>query len=989
MRKITFLFLIFAFAISIMAQDATFYKLPDGVTPSIDGQVDDFWNSVEPFDIDKPYAFDYDVPSLYSATWQAVWDDEYVYVLVSVEDDDHCDQWCSGATEWESDRPELYLDVNIGNLDDGQGPAGYPNGHYQFSPGFVQDINEYSVCEDSWQGWPYCYAYAIDGENYIYEYSIPFSSLTDEYGYTIDPSSEPVIGFDVYVTDRDDYDSGRKRACWMQDGYGDIADEAWNNMDDAGEVQFSNDFIPYEPPPTVDVVIYSEDFEDGASDWYMDGEWEAGIPTYGPGGAYQGTNCAATDLDGTYNNSAYYQLISPVISLVAAIDPQLTFREWYYLEGCCDYISVDITTDGGINWQNIIPGKYGNGGGTWNLITRSLAAYEGENIQLRFLFTSDGSVTYAGWYIDNIEITATMLADTLPNIAIYDEGDWYDTNFVHEEYYSSLESNPLEFEIMNIGLQTLEIGTVTASGTGISVTQPTETSLEYGESTILMVTVAPTTAGAVSGTITINSNDESTPLIITIQGEAIAAPRLPIPELSFEGQVISEGNFSNPVLVVDTVYNPLTSFYEVIYFNLVNKGLKPLEVENLSMIGSGSTFQYISPNLSNYYIEYGDTVILTAYYYVSQNRRQIAAIALNYNAGGTMNVTEKYWITGSNTYEGTYLSIDGPWSWYTDSKGNDSLVIDFGYLMVGETEEIWSMFQYINWGEITIEIDVVTTNAAFGYQGEFTPNTLTLPSGKSYQEYDLLTCTASQTGVISGLLIINHNDTTQGAIDTIYLTAFAYQPEPVSEPAEFVLYKGGEMIDTNWLDLIDFGGAMIDNDQKYIWFTLKNIGASGGYVYFNSISTRFRWVNAYDIDFSGSQYIGAGDSLLFGIRFDPSSASIYRNYMGIIELSNENIYIPLQGAGLQEKALALIADQNNIYYDDQISYQVNIYDGYADTTLYSLINLSPFAFTVDSIVIEGDILIHSTNDALPKTISALESFGFTTMFDPDNPDGYH
>ncbi|MBN1187560.1 MAG: T9SS type A sorting domain-containing protein [Bacteroidales bacterium] len=745
----------------------------------------------------------------------------------------------------------------------------------------------------------------------------------------------------------------------------------------------------------IEVVIFEDDFESGSIGWTtevyeVDDLWHlSNLDYYSPVTAlWCGIEGQGNYSNGNTINTA---VISPDIDLTDVIDNcTLDFYENYNTESGYDLCAIDISIDNGLNWQSIRSGLTGSSGG-WVNRTLNITDYCGNIIKLRFHFNTQDPVgnNYSGWFIDDVLITGEIyVMDTLPSLIVIDEEDWSDTNFVHEEYYSTIDPNPLEFELMNLGLETLEIATVTASGTGITLTQPAETSLEYGESTILLVSVASATTGAVSGTITINSNDAGSPLIISIQGEAIAAPRQPIPELSFEGQVIQEGNFNNPLLVVDTVFQRGTAFTNIINFNLINKGLKSLNISNLYMIGSGSTFQNFNPIISDNNIEYGDTAIITVYYYVSQNRRQIAAIALDYDAGGTMDVTEKYWITGSNEYKGTYLSINGPWSWYTDSKGNDSLVIDFGYIMVGETEQMWEWFQYMNWGEITIEIDVTTTNAAFGYESEFTPNTLTLQSGKLYQEYDLLTCTASDTGIISGLLIINHNDTTQGAIDTVYLTAYAYEPEPVSDPAEFVLYKEGEMIDTNWLDMIDFGGAMIDNDRKYVWFKLVNIGGSGAYVGFNYTSSRFLWVDEYDNDFYGNQYIGAGDSLVFAIRFDPTSASIYRNYMGVIELSDEYVYIPLMGTGLQEKALALLAGPN-IYYDDQISYQVNIYSGYADTTQFSLMNLSPFAFTVDSIVIEGDTLIYSTNDALPKTIGTLESFDFTTMFDPFTPDGYH
>ena len=42
-----------------------------------------------------------------------------------------------------------------------------------------------------------------------------------------------------------------------------------------------------------------------------------------------------------------------------------------------------------------------------SLAVIDLTAYEGQNVQIRFRFASDGYVTQEGWYIDDISITST------------------------------------------------------------------------------------------------------------------------------------------------------------------------------------------------------------------------------------------------------------------------------------------------------------------------------------------------------------------------------------------------------------------------------------------------------------------------------------------------------------------------------------------------------------------------------------------------------
>ncbi len=218
---------------NITGQDATIYKLPYGISPVIDGYVDNLWYMFEEHYIDKPFMDE--EPTLDKATWQAVWNDEAIFIIISVQEDNFCPPWCSGAPDWQSDKPEIYLDVNE-ELKDGGGPLAFPNGHYQLAPGFEEGEEQYYFSGKSWQYLDHSYAYKINDPDYVFEYSILWNSLIDEDDVAFDPDIGRPIGFDVYITDRDEGDIDRKRAAWMMDGKGMVADEAWNNMDGCGTV---------------------------------------------------------------------------------------------------------------------------------------------------------------------------------------------------------------------------------------------------------------------------------------------------------------------------------------------------------------------------------------------------------------------------------------------------------------------------------------------------------------------------------------------------------------------------------------------------------------------------------------------------------------------------------------------------------------------------------------------------------------------------------
>jgi hypothetical protein len=273
MRKIYAALIACIFAVAAFSQDATFYKLPDGCPLVIDGVVDDVWAAVTAYNVDKPLALDTDPPTLDLCTWQAVWNDTAIMVLIIVEEDNWCPAWCSGANDWESDKPEVYFDVND-TLADGVGPSAQPNGHYQFAPGPTEGELELVVYADSWQGWWFGYGYVIDDPDETWEYSFLLEDITDHLGVSLDPTAIDTIGFDVTFIDRDEGDAGRKRMVWMQDATSAPVDEAWNNMDGAGKVVFSSDpvtgiytkevydNISVYPNPAIDYLQIKADFNE-------------------------------------------------------------------------------------------------------------------------------------------------------------------------------------------------------------------------------------------------------------------------------------------------------------------------------------------------------------------------------------------------------------------------------------------------------------------------------------------------------------------------------------------------------------------------------------------------------------------------------------------------------------------------------------------------------------------------------------------------------
>ena len=140
-------------------READIKRLPDGYSPTIDGQADILWNNVEAHNIDLNFTGEF--PTLYDATWKAVWNDTVICVLVEVSEDSFWPSWLSGLADWASDKPEVYFDVNE-ILEDGLGPLpdGSNQGHFQFAPNFSETeqgtlhFNNGAYVADNWTAYP-------------------------------------------------------------------------------------------------------------------------------------------------------------------------------------------------------------------------------------------------------------------------------------------------------------------------------------------------------------------------------------------------------------------------------------------------------------------------------------------------------------------------------------------------------------------------------------------------------------------------------------------------------------------------------------------------------------------------------------------------------------------------------------------------------------------------------------------------------------------
>ncbi|MEO8149022.1 MAG: T9SS type A sorting domain-containing protein [Bacteroidia bacterium] len=179
----------------------------------------------------------------------------------------------------------------------------------------------------------------------------------------------------------------------------------------------------------VDTLNYCENF-DGASanDWtpvtnVLGSAWELGTPAYGTtSGAHSAPNAWDINLTTIYQPNANAELLSPFFDMTTAVNAQLAFWQNRNCETNWDGTRIDYTVNGsawavlgyqgdplGTNWytNNALissgqPGWDGNSAG-WVKSEYVMSAFDSSGLlQLRYVFTSDGSVQYDGFSIDDL-----------------------------------------------------------------------------------------------------------------------------------------------------------------------------------------------------------------------------------------------------------------------------------------------------------------------------------------------------------------------------------------------------------------------------------------------------------------------------------------------------------------------------------------------------------------------------------------------------------
>jgi hypothetical protein len=161
-------------------------------------------------------------------------------------------------------------------------------------------------------------------------------------------------------------------------------------------------------------------------DWTVMGQWAWGTPTGGgsfnrdPTGGFTGTKVYGYNLAGDYPNnlSPVQYLTTKPINCTGLTSTQLRFRRWLGVESAtADHANIQISADN-VNWSTV----WNHTGATisenaWSLQTYDISAFADNQPGIRIRWgmgTTDPSVSYPGWNIDDIAIWAEVPAPGIP-----------------------------------------------------------------------------------------------------------------------------------------------------------------------------------------------------------------------------------------------------------------------------------------------------------------------------------------------------------------------------------------------------------------------------------------------------------------------------------------------------------------------------------------------------------------------------------------------
>src|SRR6478735_7223464 len=109
--------------------------------------------------------------------------------------------------------------------------------------------------------------------------------------------------------------------------------------------------------------------------------------------------------------------LTRTIDLTSATTASLSTAAWYDIEEGYDFLSGEVSTDGGTTWTDAAAPVTGTSA-DWTTLTYDLSKWAGQKVLFRFRYATDGGVHLKGPFLDDITVTANgvpVLTDDVEN----------------------------------------------------------------------------------------------------------------------------------------------------------------------------------------------------------------------------------------------------------------------------------------------------------------------------------------------------------------------------------------------------------------------------------------------------------------------------------------------------------------------------------------------------------------------------------------------
>lgn len=147
------------------------------------------------------------------------------------------------------------------------------------------------------------------------------------------------------------------------------------------------------------IPIFTSDAENGLAGWTVTGAWNTTTTQF-----HSPTHSFTESPAGNYPANADVRLtMSAGLDFTQVAAAAVTYWDRYVTEADYDYCLVEISTDGGAAWTTLSKVSGSNLVWTEHWLDASTAA-GGTQVKFRFRLTSDQSLQYDGWWVDDIVI---------------------------------------------------------------------------------------------------------------------------------------------------------------------------------------------------------------------------------------------------------------------------------------------------------------------------------------------------------------------------------------------------------------------------------------------------------------------------------------------------------------------------------------------------------------------------------------------------------